>query len=496
MIEWVQDIISQIEIVTIWGIAPIWFVLMILSMLIAAKVSSGNNKMTPLSEIKSSEKNQRSKYIYKRTDIISSAYVTVSIILSMIPIIAVFNARHEAYILGMVNKIETIASMSIGLTTIMITVTVVMVNFDKEYYIAFSIKDVLEKYRFAEVVVINVVSCIAVCISMTTLLDEKINSLYDVIRFMILEESIIFNILGNSYALIILLKIMFSQEKFEFKLLEQLYRIFWLKNIDMEKIKKVEKWNKNSLRDNIEYLIEKYLLCCNKIKIDKVESIGFVTTIGKEYKEYSKKARKKFLLFVVFLFAISGIIDLIFGCIELFKVNVLCMIFLFVLAFSNIDSMKRIFFRVFLDSWGYSIRYKSKEKFVPRVRLGITNKYDKYIKSLNSIVAFYYLLIKKNVEENVYDNSIDILIEWLSSYKQKSTVVYLPLLLIGYFGFVDEKRNKKIKHIYTELNLNKEQKHELCEMMYSNLFYLTHEARTGEEKLAKNIHSYLVWMSK
>lgn len=96
----------------------------------------------------------------------------------------------------MIKKIEVVCSVVIGLTTIAITMAVVIILFDKRYYIVFSIRDVLQKYKFSEALLVVIICCILVSGITITLLNEKIDSCLDTLRFMILEIAVIYNIVG------------------------------------------------------------------------------------------------------------------------------------------------------------------------------------------------------------------------------------------------------------------------------------------------------------
>lgn len=52
------------------------------------------------------------------------------------------------YIYEMIKKIEVISSIVVGLTAIAIAMAVVIILFDKKYYIVFSIREVLQNIDF------------------------------------------------------------------------------------------------------------------------------------------------------------------------------------------------------------------------------------------------------------------------------------------------------------------------------------------------------------
>lgn len=114
----------------------------------------------------------------------------------------------------MIDKIEVVGSSVLGLTTIAVTLSVAVILFDRKYYIVFSIRDVLQKYKFAECLFISVSSCVIVIIMQITLINQTIESLFDLVRFMVFEIVTIYNIVANTYVLFIIVYIMFlSKEK-------------------------------------------------------------------------------------------------------------------------------------------------------------------------------------------------------------------------------------------------------------------------------------------
>lgn len=61
--------------------------------------------------------------------------------------------------------------------------------------------------------IIVISSCILVSIATLTLLNERIDSYFDVARFMILEIATIYNVVGVTYILGVIVNIMFLEQK-------------------------------------------------------------------------------------------------------------------------------------------------------------------------------------------------------------------------------------------------------------------------------------------
>ncbi len=145
------------------------------------------DKLSPVDELCDKRKNHKLQKIFLRVDLFSEVYLFVCSIFACIPFVTLFNQKHYTYINGMIDKIEVVGSSVLGLTTIAVTLSVAVILFDRKYYIVFSIRDVLQKYKFAECLFISVSSCVIVIIMQITLINQTIESLFDLVRFMVFE---------------------------------------------------------------------------------------------------------------------------------------------------------------------------------------------------------------------------------------------------------------------------------------------------------------------
>ena len=247
--------------VSIWGIMPAFltFIVLLCSVLIKCMKKEA---LSPIEEFCDKKKFHKTEKIYAKVDYLSEIYLFLCVTLAIIPFVAIFNARYELYFYEMVKKVEVVSSVVIGLTTIAITMAVVIILFDKRYYIVFSIREVLQKYKFSECLIVVIICCVLVSGMTMTLLNGKIDSYFDVVRFMVLEIAAAYNIVGVTYILGIIINIMFLERKNELSLLGQLYRRFWLHKIDTLHFKSKQNWSKEAVKINIEYLIERYINIC------------------------------------------------------------------------------------------------------------------------------------------------------------------------------------------------------------------------------------------
>lgn len=493
----IKQIIIGLKEVSILGILPIIptsFTLLGSFMIWVMKIS----KTTPLQEMGVDEpkKNYKTGKIYYKIDSAYEVLLAISILLSIIPFIAVFNEHFTYYISGMLSKIEVLNSYVIGLTTMVITMSVVIIILDKKYYLVFTIKEVLQEYNFFKSLIIVIISCLSSTISTMTLLDQKVSTYFDELRFMILELSVIFNILSVCYCFYVIVKIMFSEKNSEFVLLEKLYRVFWFYKIERINIKDKKDWQKDIVNTNIEYLSLKYAQQCKKIKIFKVKEIEFVTTVGNYKQKWYKKARIKFIKVTGLCFAISTIINLAIlreQCIGLSVVNFIIMMIGGLFVIVKPLSLQLAVLRMYSDTWGYYIRYK-KEKFVPRVPMWTKSKFNRMFIVMNSLNAFMYLLIDVVGEKDIVEEAFATLDKSISTLQEKNMFTYFPIFTIGFFAFYKGLKIERIKEIYSMVTINEDMERIFDRMLNSQLFYLTSKLWSEAYGYSKKLNEYMEWI--
>lgn len=286
--------------VSIWGILPVFLAFIVFLCTVLIKCMK-KEVLSPIEEFCDKKKFHKTEKIYSKVVYLSDIYFLVCVTLAIIPFVILFNARYDSYIYEMIKKIEVVSTIVIGLTTIAIAMAVVIILFDKRYYIVFSIREVLQKYKFSECLIVVIICCILAAGTTMTLLNGEIDSCFDVARFMILEIAAVYNIVGVTYILCVIINIMFLERKNELCLLGQLYRRFWLHRIDTIHFKSKKNWSKEAVEINIEYLIERYINICRRKKIARIKDIEFVTTVDCYKEKWYGKARIKFVRMMIYL---------------------------------------------------------------------------------------------------------------------------------------------------------------------------------------------------
>lgn len=480
-----------------FGLWPTYFVIVLLVSTILNKII-GNKNIQLLDEENNYSYHDKNLFPSEKNSYISILMLIIFIF--MFPFICLSNDKFMSYIDGMMNKIEVISSMCIGLTSFVITLAVFAVVFDKKYYIVFSIKEVLSKYKFSYFLILEIVSCLIICLATCTLLDCKLITLFDYIRFIILEYAFFIFIICTFYLLFILIMIIFSDKKNELKLLKELYTRFWQKDIDISNMK--ENWRKQDTEINVEHLVDRYLIFSKNKKIKEITQIEYVYING-EYKNiYIKYAKLINIKLIFVLFIISVFVCLVAGGKYYFiLVNFMFTILMIGMCSEICHFLDDTIFKLYCATSGYDI-IKDKDKhnyLIVAVPLRKSNKYDKYFNSMNSLVAFFYIGLFDIKDENNHDelkNQFIDLIKYFKKREYNNFVEYFPLFSIGNLFFYNGNSIDEIKEVYKELmNLNLS-KFSFQKMLYSQSVYIASNSRLEMEANKEKTIEYLMWLDE
>jgi len=488
---------SKICEVSIWGCLPC-FVLIIFALVIIISWNAEKNGIVDNEESIANNRIQKIGNMYERENEMSFVFLCLVIALILIPIAAIFNGIFMNNIQDMISKIDVIGSMILGLTTMVITLSVAITLFDKSYYIVFSIRDVLQNYKFSERLIMDILSCLVVWATLISLLNQEINSTFDAIRLLIFEIFTVYNIIFSTYLLFLIVYIMFSEQKKELKILEQLYRRFWIDKVDNASLKRDVVWRKEDIEINVEYLIKKYINVCKNKKILHINYIEFITTIGYNKNKWYKKARKKFLVFYIIIGIISITIDLKLLKIDLLRhlfiaINIISVMITGVLLVLKKRSIYLSVLRMALDTKGYYIyTNNSKEKFIPRNKFFKNNIYDQYIISMNSLNAFFYIWLNDFDDKNYkyIGYTYEKVIENIKVLGDKNIIVYMPIFVIGFFMYEKNLKSYKLRNIYNKMVHSNREIHLFERTIFSQIVYLT----KNNEKSIKILNRYLFWL--
>lgn len=330
-----------------------------------------------------------------------------------------------------------------------------------------------------------------------TLINQTIESLFDLVRFMVFEIVTIYNIVANTYVLFIIVYIMFFEQRKELEILGQLYRSFWIDRLDTSTFKEKTNWSKEAVEINVDYLLQKYVDTCRKKKILKIDYIEFATTLDTYKQKWYNKARNKFIKLNIICMLSSILLDIAClnrKCIILVVINLVFTAINIGITFCEKDYIHLVILKFFSDTWGYYIHQRNnKEKFIPRVALGKSNVYDKYIIRMNSLNAFFYIWINyidyKNSENKLVIDMYQEVIDCLVSMENINSIIYMPIFIVGFFLYEKNINVLSAREIYNKIVENGN----LFEMMFmSQIVYLTR----NDKKCIQDAKKYLLWLQQ
>ncbi len=353
------------------------------------------------------------------------------------------------------NDFSQISSPIYAFSIAIVTLSLALANFDKDHFLVFTIIDVLKMYNIKGWIKMDLITSLFIFICQIFVNQEKIEwlQLWTIVLFWTL---VIYNVLSVIFILIIILNIELSDKKMD--ILSELYRVFWLNDINGRCIKAVEKWESKPVEINIRYLLNEYLRTCEKIK-GKIIYFQFVSTVGTEISEFYKKYSRRYARRILNICYLSSIIISIIIEDKLsFIVNTVSFVVMIILLYAVnaiIKAFKQTLARLYIDEKGYSIcikkeKNKKVERFIPEVGLRRkNNKYKRYINSLNSLLAFLYIEIEIGVNNNTICNTMSIIIKEIEECCEKDMVIALPIWIFGFQIYCNarEKGEDEFKHI-------------------------------------------------
>lgn len=495
---------ESFETFSIWLFLPMVFALMIGLMTMILCVTK--MKTSPREELTSNKKYHSPQNIYYGLDPLTAAAAFACMGLLLLPCIARFDKNYSFIVESLLANHSLVATVVIGLTSITITLSVMVAVFDKGYYIVFSIHEVLKKYKFLEFISCAFISCFFVCITAMSLRKEDIQTTSGMFRFLMLEISMLYNLVADFYLICIIVYVVFSDNRRDLSLLGYLYRVFGSHEIDVLNFKPKKKWNKFAIDINAGYLTGKYIDICNKRKIRTISRMEFVTTIGYNKNKWYRQAVVKYKRMILIACGISLAINCI--CCQYDRMIAATNIFIteLLLIFpespmynmnSDIVSIpEMIILRLRADTWGHSIVCKNdKKSFIPRVPWITFTTYFKYIKSMYSLIAFYVLSLKEN-RTKVAEKQFEKMLKCFEDIKEKNFVTYSPVFVIGFFFFYREKSIDTLRELYYQVVVKEDKKHEFQRMLDSQMLYIT--KYDGEDlcHYRDSLVQYIKWLER
>lgn len=485
------------------NILPLIFLLIC----IYAAYSKKNNALNPWSKLIQKNRQVIGKQIFK--DTLKGQYLFLFLYLgiALFVLLAFFNVRYEPYIMGIKDEMDVFMEAAFGITTIVITMAVVLISVDKEYYLIFSVRDILLSKHIYHTLYLLFSGCIVAAIITLTLLDGIIITTFDVVRFMILEMAIVTILCTAIYAFYIMMRIMFSTENWELRLLDQLYYFFEMNNIDGSRIKNKEKWNKLNMKLHVEALVDRYLKKSKCILKDNVTYIEFVTFWSKGNDEAYKSFRNSGLIWVLFFSLSYSFTNYVLiqntKSVSWNIMNGIVLLIFIMFLLLPIRWLKNMVISLWGNDWGFFYVRKDGKKGIircPECKIGLDFKYDKYIKSLYNLMAFFKLACFLDIESNILVYGVELFNKYLQvesvgeNNKGSQFIRAIPLFIIGFFLF---KKGHKVKTVYDVYQSYREENldsKKIQKMLFSMVVDFDKENLKEKPCMPSELKEYFLWL--
>lgn len=400
----------------------------------------------------------------------------------------------------MKENVADIANSMLMITSIAVMISLSINIFNKKYFL-FSKSTVLNIYNFRFWIALTLFSCMTSYICYIFMQTGKIENVFIVVIFLLFQCLIMYNIIAVCMIFFISMRTVFSQKNKEQKILSLLYKILWIRWLDVECFAETKKWNERAIYYNLTYLLNKYLKNAKRIRISKVNYVKYISNIERNLEYYYKKYVRNFWIKLMILFEIMSIIANYVHYKSLLNwtmliniiVGVIFYIFLYLL---DIKYFKKVCVALRIDYHGYVIKWseeKKKEKFIPIVALRIKRKYEKYIEAMNSLIAFLHIELEIGLQDEMLSKSIAIMEQEYAKPNNNSLPLYFPVFFFGYLAFLKNKELIDIKKIYNNMKMDKNNREMLKRFMNSQEKYMKENLDNflNNEKM---VAEYLLWL--
>ena len=430
----------------------------------------------------------------------SSLHTTIA--LAAVGLLLALNAVYDRTAQQILENAGSICSIILGLTTIAVTVAAAIILLNKNYYLTFSIQEVLRSYHFTECIGYSIASCLMACAAGILLLSFTTGTAADRILLVLLEGSVLFNLVSTAGCLYITYKIMFSGDQIELKLLNRLTRFFWASNFTEDSgISSAEDWSFSAIRPNVEYLCAGYVTAARKLPIQNAQALYGTVPGHAEETGWNRRAgriRRWLLISAAGLYLLSLLFCFLVpqayrpGMVLLDTVAFLITLAMLLLKNSPIHIL---FSKLQVQIMGYSLEMKNRTVLISRTSETGGNRYKRFTLRMNNLIAFFVLALRQGVERETVDSALDLVLDWLSDIgeQDRNAVLYLPVFTIGYFASLDGIYPDALPPLFRSLEPDASADSRTASMITDQVLYLTQSAL--EENHAERLEAYLRWLT-
>ena len=374
------------------------------------------------------------------------------------PPFLVLNVRHNAILTTLQENVGTLCSMVIGLTTIVLTVSVVIILFHKNYYLVFTISDVLKSYHFTECLGALLSNCLGTCVCALIQLYLTAGTLWYSVVLMIMEWCILICLAATGMSFWIIYRVMFSNEKAELRLLNRLYRIFrGGSRPDEVQASRAQDWDAGAVRMNVEYLCGEYVAAARTLPIHRVRSLRYLSGQARTetWNTLYKKILRTFIFAAICVWLFSMIVvSVVLGAegTGMLLLDTIMLAVVTVPAWLGMHHGSGKGQTLFDDTLGYEMETEGGKRIrIPRMILRPANRYDRFVMRMNSLTAFFCIALERGMSADMTQAALQIVIDWLSDIREKHSCLYLPVFAAGYYAFAAGQRPQAVQNCYADL---------------------------------------------
>lgn len=404
------------------------------------------------------------------------------------------------------NALSKVISLSwqvaVGVTGVVATVVTIGFAVEKDYYVFFSTRDLLESMNIARklfAALLFMIITAGASVLSTIFSENPASSWLSCLTVGVLVINLYYNVL----LVFVLLKGVFSGKNEDGDLLGMLYKVFDIRAIDARPIRNKEYIKKNSLRA-LMIIIYKYFEIVRKLKINELKSMQ----VCLNYDDLDDLVKRKWIRKYMKRWSVAYLIICLIGlsycysndAFGIVSVKIVLIVYAAFYMLSFVMSKYVNFYQqkiidMFCGTYGYSICYTEKENIVvgintnPMLPLGKDKKWTDYINTRNNIVAMFWIL-SQSLECKYLEETYTYLFDNLSDIIKKETSIYplFPFYAADFFVWRSLKCVDSIKHhsILGQRELNEKEK----KYIESELFVLLRFKEDNADSFKKDLEKY------
>ena len=456
LIKFFKQLTEGIGDVWFWGILPVYFFIYTLIAFIAVRFTGGSTVTRGIRDFRHRSAIYFIRQYMKRFWKIAGV---VTVLMIILPTFLMLNLKYDIILESLGSNISNLSSIVIGLTTMVLTVSVVIILFHKNYYLVFSISDVLKSFHFNGCIGILLANCLGFCGCALWQLYLKEDAMLNNLVMLIMEWCVLCCFAASGISFWIIFRVMFSNRKVELRQLKHLYQIFrGGEKPDDSQTLSASQWEEGAMRTNVEYLCAEYISAARNVPIHKVRRLSFLSGEERQQplKNLCRRTRISFILFALAAWIISmTLVGIVLGTegtgfliLDTILLAVVVLSAYFASRRGSLENMQTIFD----DILGYEMEVEGKKKIrIPRIKLRPANRYDRFIRTMNSLTAFFCIALERGMRPEMTDRAMGIIVDWLSDVKEKHSCIYLPVFSAGYYAFAYGQKPETAAKCYEKL---------------------------------------------